>query len=107
MEESNIKTKHIYSGFYILHYNGYYVVIQKVDNNKWQACLPSGWFANSTSKKACVLNAISEIDITEDAICDKFAKCPDWWETDACFSGIKALANNLNLKKNSYGYKRL
>lgn len=47
MEVSNIKTRHIYSGFYILHYNGYYVVILKIGNNKWQACLPSGWFANS------------------------------------------------------------
>lgn len=98
MEVLNIKTKHIYSGFYILHYNGYYVVILKIGNNKWQACLPSGWFANSTSKKECVLNAISEIDITEGEICDEIAKCSDWWEADVCFLGIKALADNSKLK---------
>lgn len=91
MKESNIKTKHIYSGFYILHYKGYYVVILKTDNNKWQACLPSGWFANSTTKKMCIFNAISEINITDDLKCDEVAKYPNWWKTDVCFSGIKAL----------------
>lgn len=99
MEVLNIKTKHIYSGFYILHYNGYYVVILKIGNKKWQACLPSGWFANSTCKKACVLNAISEIDSTEGAICDETAKCSDWWKADVCFSGIKALADKSKLKE--------
>ena len=69
--------------------------------------MPSGSFANSTSKKACVLNAISEIDITEDETCDEIAKCSDWWESDACFLGIKELADNANLKKNSYDRQKI
>ena len=46
-----------------------------------------------------MLNAISEIDSTEDAICDETAKCSDWWKADVCFSGIKALADNSKLKE--------
>lgn len=88
MAELSIYTKRIRCGFYILQHNGYYVVIQRVENAKWQAHLPSGSFANATSKNDCVLNAINEIDITEDLECDKVAQSPDWWKQEIMFAGV-------------------
>ena len=36
----------------------------------------------------CVLNAINEIDITEDLECDKVAQSPDWWKHEIMFAGF-------------------
>lgn len=103
MMDLDIKTKRICCGFYLLPCKGYYVVIQKVDTNKWQAYLPSGGFANATSKNDCVLNAINEIDIGENIECDKVAKSPDWWKGNPLFVGIeKNVYPKLLNRKNNF-----
>ena len=45
-----MRSKRLRKGLYVIRYNGYYVIIQNVDRNKWQAYLPSGFFANSATK---------------------------------------------------------
>lgn len=80
-----MKQKRLRNGLYVIRHNGYYVIIYNVDRNKWQAYLPSGFFANSTTKKSCILNVIYEIDNTDNFACDEKAKKENWWITDEHF----------------------
>lgn len=103
MMNLKIKTKRICYGFYVLQHKDYYVVIQKVGRNKWQAHLPSGGFANATSKNDCVLKAMDEIDATESLECDNVAKSPDWWKYSIEFNGIeKSIYPKLLNRKNNF-----
>ena len=43
------------------------------------------FFANSTTKKSCILSSIYEIDNTDNFACDENAKKENWWVTDEYF----------------------
>lgn len=81
IKQAGIKTTKLYNGAYQLYYKRYSPLILRVDKHAWQAFLPSGAFANATTKAQCVILAQFEIDkaqpIEEDEVTKKNVS---WWQ---------------------------
>lgn len=90
--QAGIKTAKLYSGAYQLYYKHLSPLILKVDTHAWQAFLPSGAFANATSKAQCVVLTCLEIDntpsIDEDEVTKKNV---NWWYNLAEFQWLKKM----------------
>ena len=96
IRQAGIRTKRLCNGAYQFYYKHLRPLIIKVEDNAWQAFLPSGAFANARTKAQCVILACLEIDKTptckEDEITNKNVT---WWQG---FSEFKWLREATTIK---------
>ena len=90
IRQAGIKTTKLCSGAYQLYYKRLSPLIIKVKNNAWQAFLPSGAFANATSKSQCVILACLEIDKSPMCDDDKVTiRNVSWWKEHIEFKWLR------------------